>query len=79
MRMLTPFDKGDPADVERASAANKEMLEAGLRMGFTPVSPPAWAMESLLGRVNPATLRLLRDLHAYLDPLGLLNPGKLPL
>lgn len=73
-------DKNNPEKMERAEAAVREIFEAALALGGTLsgehgigiLKAPYLAMEA-----GPAGLAVMRQVREALDPLGILNPGKI--
>jgi FAD/FMN-containing dehydrogenase len=79
LRMITTFDKSDPADVARTRAVNHALLDDVTARGFVIYKAPRWAWAHLRSRLDPGMLELMRRIKGTLDPAGLLNPGNLGL
>ncbi|MDO5629458.1 MAG: FAD-linked oxidase C-terminal domain-containing protein [Mobilicoccus sp.] len=74
------FDASDPADVARAEAAFEEIMQLGLDLGGTITGEhgvgylkSAWLAREL----DDGAKALHRSVKDALDPLGILNPGKM--
>ena len=76
LRFLATFDKGDAEQVERVRKMMRELLETCTDAGFAMYKTPDWALQWLKDRIDPGTLKLIRQLKKLLDPQGILNPGK---
>ncbi|MGC8473703.1 MAG: FAD-binding oxidoreductase [Candidatus Dormibacteria bacterium] len=72
------LEEGRPEQVEEASALHSRMVERALRMGGTCTGEHGVGIGKapFLLQEHPTGLRLMRQLKATLDPLGILNPGK---
>jgi 4-cresol dehydrogenase (hydroxylating) len=71
------FDKKDPAAVERAARARRDMIAQGLAAGFPPCRLGNGASDALAGSgLVPA--RVLDRLAAALDPGAVFGPGRYP-
>jgi FAD/FMN-containing dehydrogenase len=79
LRMVECFDKRDAGEVERVRELNRDLLEICLELGFVPYKTPAWAWEQMRDRTDPGFRDLLARLKTFLDPAGIMNPGKLGL
>ena len=73
------FDRDEPAAAERLREAQDDLFRAALALGGTVtgehgigVAKRAW-LEPTRG---PDAVRVMRAIKAALDPLGILNPGK---
>jgi len=74
------FDPNDVAQHERAFAAFNDILEAGLALGGTVTGEHGVGNIKIdwLGReIGPVGLRVHAAIKAALDPLGIMNPGKI--
>ncbi|WP_257457011.1 FAD-binding oxidoreductase [Archangium lipolyticum] len=74
------FDRNDPDAVARAKAAFDDILRVVLDMGGTITGEHgvgALKRPFLAAQLGPESLRLHHAIKTALDPLGLLNPGKL--
>jgi glycolate oxidase len=73
-------DKRDPAEMARVAAAAREIFEAAVELGGTLSGEHGIGllkkqfMELDLG---PETLALMRAIKHAVDPLGIMNPGKI--
>ncbi len=73
------FDERDPDDVARATAAGREVLLECIACGGSITAEHGVGIEklALMDRLfAPADLEAMRHVRHALDPLGLLNPGK---
>ncbi|MBI4952449.1 MAG: FAD-binding oxidoreductase [Myxococcales bacterium] len=77
LRFVAIFDKKDAAEIERVKKLNLELLEMVTAKGFVMYKTPPWAWEKLRGRIDPGLLALMERTKRMLDPLGIMNPGKL--
>jgi glycolate oxidase len=74
------FDRNDPDAVVRARTAFDDILRVVLDMGGTITGEHgvgALKRPFLAAQLGPESMRLHRAIKDALDPLGLLNPGKL--
>jgi hypothetical protein len=76
LRWMLPYDKGDPALVERIRQLCDEQLDLVLETGYIPYKTPVWAVRRLEEKVSPDWLKLHRRLKATLDPNNVMNPGR---
>ncbi|WP_342377595.1 FAD-binding protein [Myxococcus stipitatus] len=79
MHPTVVFDRKDPAALSRARAAFDDILEAALALGGTITGEHGVGVlkQPFLGRqLGEEALRLHRRLKGAMDPLGILNPGK---
>ncbi len=79
MHPTVVFDPADPVQAEHAQVAFGEIMDAGLALGGTitgehgvGVLKRAW----LEREAGPVSMGVHRAVKAALDPLGILNPGK---
>lgn len=74
------FDASDPQDVARADAAFDRIMEVGLELGGTITGEHGvgYLKRSWLAReLDEGSRQVHRAVKAALDPLGILNPGKM--
>jgi len=74
------FDPNDVAQHERAFAAFNDILEAGLALGGTVTGEHGVGnikIDWLAREIGPVGLRVHAAIKAALDPLGIMNPGKI--
>jgi FAD/FMN-containing dehydrogenase len=79
LRMITTFDKSDPADVERVKSLNQSLLDEVTHRGFVMYKSPVWAWHRMAPQIDPGMRRLMGELKVLLDPAAIFNPGKLGL
>jgi glycolate oxidase len=73
------WDRGDAAAAERVDAACEELYRAAIALGGTVTGEHgigASRREFLVEQRGPAAVDVMRAIKAALDPLGILNPGK---
>jgi len=74
------FDRHDPEEVDRVNRAAGEIFAATVALGGTLSGEHgigSLKKEYLATALDPVALEAMRALKAALDPLGLLNPGKI--
>lgn len=74
------FDASDPQDVARADAAFDRIMEVGLELGGTITGEHGvgYLKRGWLAReLDEGSRQVHRAVKAALDPLGILNPGKM--
>jgi FAD/FMN-containing dehydrogenase len=76
LRWMLPYDKGDPALVQRINDLCAEQLDLVLETGYIPYKTPVWAVRRLEEKAGPDWLRLHRKVKAMLDPNNIMNPGR---
>lgn len=76
LRLLAIFDKKNPAEVERITSMNRELVDAVLPMGFLPYKTPSWVLERHGGTIDPVFRRVVAQIQRTLDPNGILSPGR---
>src|SRR3954463_904470 len=79
MHPVVVFDPSDPAATEHARAAFGEIMDAGLALGGTITGEHGVGVlkrEWLAREAGPVSMDVHRAVKAALDPLGILNPGK---
>lgn len=73
------FDPKDPGQVRRAERLFADIMELGIRLGGTITGEHGVGVlkrDLLAAEVGDLSIRVHRDLKRALDPLGILNPGK---
>jgi glycolate dehydrogenase FAD-linked subunit len=79
MHPTVVFDPGDPVATERARLAFGEIMDAGLALGGTITGEHGVGVlkrQWLEREAGPVAMDVHRAVKAALDPLGILNPGK---
>jgi glycolate oxidase len=74
------FDRHDAEEVDRVNRAAAEIFEATIRLGGTLSGEHgigALKKEFLTAALDPVELELMHTVKVALDPLGILNPGKM--
>jgi glycolate oxidase len=72
-------DRTDPSSVERGRMAFDDIMALGLSLGGTCTGEHGVGLlkrDWLAKELGPAGVRLHHAIKAALDPLGILNPGK---
>jgi glycolate oxidase len=73
------FDHDDPRAPELTHLVRDEIFAAALRMGGTVTAEHGIGLsrrEALVDQVGPDVIDVMRSIKAALDPLGILNPGR---
>jgi len=73
------FDRDDPRAEELTEAARADLYRAAIALGGTVTAEHGVGTsrrEALAEQVGPDVLRTMRSIKDALDPLGILNPGK---
>jgi glycolate oxidase len=79
MHPAVVFDASDPVQTEHAQLAFGEIMDVGIALGGTITGEHGVGVlkkAHLAREVGPVALGVHRAVKAALDPLGLLNPGK---
>lgn len=76
LRWMLPYDKGDPALVQRINDLCAEQLDLVLETGYIPYKTPVWAVRRLEEKVSNDWLALHRRIKQTLDPNNIMNPGR---
>jgi glycolate oxidase subunit GlcD len=73
------IDASDPAEIERAHAAARELFELAVRLGgsISGEHGLGWLKRGQLGlQLDPRALALHGEIKRLFDPTGIMNPGK---
>jgi len=76
LRWMLPYDKGDPALVQRINDLCAEQLDLVLETGYIPYKTPVWAVRRLEELAGADWLKLHRKVKKMLDPNNIMNPGR---
>jgi len=68
--------KKEPSIIEKVRECNHELLDFALDLGAIPYKTPVWAAKKLQEQIDPGFLGLLKRLRRFLDPNGIMNPGR---
>jgi hypothetical protein len=74
MRFISTFNKHNIHECQAIRAINREIVEAGLELGFIPYKTPPWVVELIQSRMNPAFVNLMNRLRQTIDPDGIMAP-----
>ena len=77
--VIFPVDPDDPEDLREAERLTERLVERSLAMGGTCSGEHGVGIgkKKFLAREHGEALEVMRTLKAALDPLGIMNPGKL--
>ena len=77
--MIFPVNPDDPADLEEAGRLSDRLVERALSMGGTCSGEHGVGLGKMkfLAREHGEALSVMRTIKAALDPLGIMNPGKM--
>ena len=73
------FDRDDPRAEELTEAVRTDIYQAAIALGGTLTAEHGIGLsrrDFLESQVGPDAMRVMRSIKAALDPLGILNPGK---
>jgi glycolate oxidase len=73
------FDRDDPRAAELTELVRDEIFAAALALGGTVTAEHGIGLsrrEALVDQVGPDVIDVMRSIKAALDPLGILNPGR---
>jgi glycolate oxidase len=73
------FDRDDPRAAELTELVRDEIFAAALALGGTVTAEHGIGLsrrEALVDQVGPDVIGVMRSIKAALDPLGILNPGR---
>jgi FAD/FMN-containing dehydrogenase len=74
MRFISTFDRRDAAQRRRVRAMNRELVLAGLELGFIPYKTPPWVVELIADRLDPGFVALLDRVRRAVDPQEIMAP-----
>jgi FAD/FMN-containing dehydrogenase len=74
MRFISTFDKADADQRQRVRAMNRELVLAGLALGFIPYKTPPWVVELIRDRLDPGFVALFDRVRGAIDPQGIMAP-----
>ena len=73
------FDHGDPRAAELTETVRNEIFAAAIALGGTVTAEHGIGLSrraALVDQVGPDVIAVMRSVKAALDPLGILNPGR---
>ncbi|MCJ7604705.1 MAG: FAD-binding oxidoreductase [Dehalococcoidales bacterium] len=76
LRWMIPYDKEDPALIQRVKDCCTEQLDMAIDLGYLPYKTPVWAVRALEKRVDPDWLKFHRRVKSMMDPNNIMNPGR---
>jgi len=79
MRFISTFAKQSAEERATVRAMNRELVLAGVELGFIPYKTPPWVVELLRSKLDPGFIELFRRVRRALDPGGLMSPRCWPL
>jgi glycolate oxidase len=74
------FDRDDPDAAEKTETVRDEIFAAALGLGGTVTAEHGIGLSrraALVDQVGPDVIDVMRSVKAALDPLGIMNPGKI--
>jgi hypothetical protein len=74
MRFIALFDQQDEAQRAAMRQLNRELVEAGVELGFVPYKTPPWAVALIADRLDPGFRRVLGTVRRALDPQRIMAP-----
>jgi glycolate oxidase len=69
------FNRADPGEMDRARQALHEAAEYALEQGGVLWKPNLDEQKMMIERMDPNTLKLIKEIKMLLDPNGIMNPG----
>ena len=69
------FNRADPESVRQAREAVHETDALVLELGGTIWKPGVYGQKLMMQRMDPNTLKLMKQVKELLDPNGIMNPG----
>ena len=79
MRFIATFNKRDAAERQRVRDMNRDLVLAGLDLGFIPYKTPPWVVELIRSRLDGGFVELMRRVRAAVDPKHVMAPRCWPL
>jgi glycolate oxidase len=73
------FDRDDPHAAELTEIVRNEIFQAAIALGGTVTAEHGIGLsrrEALVDQVGPDVIDVMRSIKAALDPLGIMNPGR---
>ncbi|HEY8990026.1 MAG TPA: FAD-linked oxidase C-terminal domain-containing protein, partial [Candidatus Limnocylindrales bacterium] len=73
------FDRDDPRAAELTETVRNEIFRAAIALGGTVTAEHGIGLsrrEALVDQVGPDVIDVMRSIKAALDPLGIMNPGR---
>ena len=77
--MIFPVDPDNPEDMEEAERLSGRLAERAIALGGTCTGEHGVGLgkRRVLAREHGGALDVMRDIKSTLDPLGIMNPGKM--
>jgi FAD/FMN-containing dehydrogenase len=79
MRFIALFDKKNEEERRAVREMNRELVLAGLELGFIPYKTPPWVVELIRDRLDPGFVEVMKKLRQTLDPRRTMAPRCWPL
>ncbi|HEY8631862.1 MAG TPA: FAD-linked oxidase C-terminal domain-containing protein, partial [Candidatus Limnocylindrales bacterium] len=73
------FDRDDPRAAELTETVRNEIFRAAIALGGTVTAEHGIGLsrrEALVDQVGPDVIDVMRSIKTALDPLGIMNPGR---
>jgi hypothetical protein len=79
LRFISIFDKKSKAEVEKIRAVNRDLLQMVSSKGFVMYKTPIWAWSEMKKNLDPGMLDMIGKVKTFMDPKGIMNPGRMGL
>ena len=77
MRCLIPFNRHDAEEVTEVRAMMEDLVRDKIEKGTLIYKAPSWASEMMIEKADADYVNFLKRMKNFLDPNGIMNPGKL--